>query len=198
MKIRKYLWEIANIIKGNDQIVIKPTTRCNLKCSYCAANFVHGRPSKFTEVTVDDWILMIDKRKPSAVTLSGGEPAVYEELPELINRLVAKGYLITIFSNISDIRPFMKIPKTWRVKFYSTYHPNFSLQKYKFNLKILSNRFYVDIREVRAIDDPSPKYIKESKTKVLMVEQNKAYAEMYAPNLSLFHSCYDMDNNEEN
>ncbi len=41
-KLKKYLWELAKILKKGNAIAMKPTMRCNIKCPYCAANMTHG------------------------------------------------------------------------------------------------------------------------------------------------------------
>ena len=69
-------------------LVWMPTYRCCLKCSYCAAralpNDTHGLPEN--ELTGAQWldIFAASPRRITQVAISGGEPAVYGDLPAVL------------------------------------------------------------------------------------------------------------------
>ena len=49
-------------------LILHLTNKCNLKCSYCFAT-----PTQ-TELTLNQWKMIIDKTKTDHLSLSGGEP----------------------------------------------------------------------------------------------------------------------------
>lgn len=66
------------------------TFRCNYRCSYCTwvTRFGYSKIyKKESEPTPGDWIRAFDKLPKANIYISGGEPFLYQDLPELINRL---------------------------------------------------------------------------------------------------------------
>ncbi len=85
-------------------IMIEVTTRCNLDCPVCCsdANTIYSK-----EPSIDQMIDRLPEprrgpfgklRRPNIV-LFGGEPTVRKDLPELIRRLVAKGFIPRVATN---------------------------------------------------------------------------------------------------
>jgi len=194
-KISKIRWEIARLLSPHSGIGIKPTTRCNQRCDYCLVNIAHnGRPPVFDE---KPWYYLfgdIMKEGPfNNITITGGEPALYDGISYLINNLVEQKNIILIFTNLSKIEEFMKIRKTWRVIFYSTYHEPASLKKYMQNYEILSRKFYITVREIRHRDDLRPKLIPFSKITIMLNKQNTKKQRFLAPDGRIFWSCRALD-----
>ena len=55
--------------------VLVLTNLCNLKCTFC----VQERKKKFSFMSADDWVNVIDQiPKNSRITLTGGEPTLFE------------------------------------------------------------------------------------------------------------------------
>jgi len=71
---------------------------CNLDCSYCDTKYALSGPHM--ELTVDEIVNQVKIMKPKKVTITGGEPLVQREgVVELIKRLLAEGYGVTVETN---------------------------------------------------------------------------------------------------
>jgi pyruvate-formate lyase-activating enzyme len=75
------------------QTLVHVTSRCNLNCKVCYANANENRPDKFRPEYLDD--LSSDDR----IFISGGEPTLRKDLPEILCRCVRNGQKPVIFSN---------------------------------------------------------------------------------------------------
>lgn len=69
---------------------------CNLRCRYCDTRyaFEHGDP-----MDVDDIVHRLQRLGCSHVTITGGEPLLQEETPELISRLLRDGFKVSMETN---------------------------------------------------------------------------------------------------
>ena len=165
---------------------IKPTTKCNLNCSYCTVNKAHGKAPKFEEKPYFYWQDEIYyNHKPRILVISGGEPGLYEGIYSLINMVVPKRIPIQIITNLTVIDKFMMIQKSWRVIFLATYHPSADRDLFMNNYRELSKKFHITVREIQ--------YIPGSSTKLIMDEQSDAPMEIYAPDGTLHNSCKALD-----
>lgn len=108
-------------------VVFWPTFRCNYECSYCTVRTKFaftGIFPKQSEKRVDEWLLALEKLPPAMIYISGGEPFLYEELPELVNRLPKKHQLLGIVSNISlPARVYRKIERPFHLN--ASFHREF-------------------------------------------------------------------------
>ena len=76
---------------------IIPTRRCNLACTYCNE---YDRVSE--PVPLDEMRRRVDRLAQlgtGIITLSGGEPLLHPDVPELIRRIRANGAVATIITN---------------------------------------------------------------------------------------------------
>lgn len=84
---------------------------CNLRCSYCDtlyALFGEDEPCEYTEMTVDEVLSKVNTSFGRA-TLTGGEPLLYDESADLVNKLTALGVEVNIETNGAvDITEFSK------------------------------------------------------------------------------------------
>jgi hypothetical protein len=72
--------------------VVEVTQACNLSCSYCfASSGPGGRELAFGEV-VHLLDVVLDSGGPRPIQFSGGEPTIREDLPELVETAVRKGF----------------------------------------------------------------------------------------------------------
>src|SRR4051812_30182827 len=73
-------------------ISMLPTSRCNYRCSYCMVvtkfDFATLYP-KQSEKSAAEWHAALDRLPSAAIYIQGGEPFVYNELPELVNGMPA-------------------------------------------------------------------------------------------------------------
>ncbi len=86
-----------------NSIVIKPELRCNANCSFCNSRLeLHKRASKAPVVSLDMWKETIDDAVhlgAKSVSISGGEPTLYKDLPELIRTIKSYGIMAILNSN---------------------------------------------------------------------------------------------------
>lgn len=71
-------------------VVLLVTVRCNYRCSYCpiVTNFNYaGLYGKKDERTAAEWIAAFERLRKANVYISGGEPFLFDGLPELVNGL---------------------------------------------------------------------------------------------------------------
>jgi len=90
--------EIYLSIQGETQYAGLPctlvrTTGCDLRCVYCDSAFAfHGG----ADMSLDAILAEVHRLAAPLVLLTGGEPMLQRELPELARRLLADGYKVMI------------------------------------------------------------------------------------------------------
>jgi 7-carboxy-7-deazaguanine synthase len=90
--------EIYASVAGETQYAGLPctlvrTTGCDLRCTYCDSAFAfHGG----ADMTVDAVVAEVKRLGTPLVLLTGGEPMLQRELPELAARLLAEGKRVMI------------------------------------------------------------------------------------------------------
>lgn len=174
--IRKFRWELFRVFHPKI-ITIKPTFRCNQNCKDCIVNKSIGKRPIFNEISVQDWLDIIFKEKAKIVNISGGEPLIYRDLPILVNTLIKKGYIVSIFTNLKSLDG-LSIKPSWRVIFRATYHDNGTqdrLLNFMMNLWRYRSRFYVQVIELET------NFIEGSIIKIKKDTQSSDYVEIYAP-----------------
>src|SRR6188474_3613398 len=90
--------EIYRSIQGETQYAGLPctlvrTTGCDLRCGYCdsAFSFYGGKEMSVAEITAE-----VKRLGAPLVLLTGGEPMLQREIPELAGRLLHAGYRVMI------------------------------------------------------------------------------------------------------
>ena len=102
--------EIYTSIQGETQYAGLPctlvrTTGCDLRCGYCDSAFAfHGG----TDMTLDEIMAEVARFGAPLVLLTGGEPMLQRELPDLARRLLAGGYRVMI--ETSGAHPLDTLP----------------------------------------------------------------------------------------
>ena len=71
------------------------TSGCNLRCTWCDTPFTSWEPTG-TERTVDDVLDAVAALGPRHAVVTGGEPLILPDVPELCRRLRADGMHVTI------------------------------------------------------------------------------------------------------
>ena len=103
--------EIFHSIQGESTLAGEPCTfvrftGCDLRCGYCDTAYAFhggkelGRPEILAEVA------RLDAR---FVCVTGGEPTLQKELPELLQELLERGYTVSLETH--GQRPLDRIPK---------------------------------------------------------------------------------------
>lgn len=82
------------------KVEIEITNRCNQHCDYCS--FYSSGSEVDRELTTEEWLTVfdeLDRAKVMSVTLSGGEPFMRRDLPELIRGMKERRLRFNILSN---------------------------------------------------------------------------------------------------
>ena len=97
MKINEIFYSIQG--EGNwtglPNIFIR-TTGCNLRCSFCDTKYAY---EKGKEMTIDEIIEKIGSYPCKYICITGGEPLLQKDIIHLIDKLLKKGYKISIETN---------------------------------------------------------------------------------------------------
>ena len=96
--------EIYKSIQGESTYIGTPTlfirtTGCNLKCSYCDTTFAYEEGKDFS---VDDLMVIVENYNTKFIEITGGEPLLQEDTPILIERLLKRGYNVSVETNGSE------------------------------------------------------------------------------------------------
>ena len=90
----------AERIDSSNQVLIAPTYKCNINCSYC---YSKGWDEEFGgELTLEDLDIFLnwaEKNNIQIIQLAGGEPTIYSNLEELLIRIKNRGMKTWITSN---------------------------------------------------------------------------------------------------
>jgi len=89
------------------------TQGCNFKCHYCynspSARFFE--PEEITDTKIDEILTFLEenKEKYGAVVISGGEPTMHKDLPDVLKKIKALGLLVRLETNGTYPRMLSKI-----------------------------------------------------------------------------------------
>ncbi|MEL7636213.1 MAG: radical SAM protein [Anaerolineaceae bacterium] len=85
------------------------TNRCNLNCVHCYINQPATDPSiAAKELDAQGWQAVIDQMAEAGtlfLLISGGEPLLREDFPEIFKYAVKRGMLVSLFSNATMLTP---------------------------------------------------------------------------------------------
>ncbi|MDP6055020.1 MAG: 7-carboxy-7-deazaguanine synthase QueE, partial [Candidatus Latescibacteria bacterium] len=92
--------EIFYSIQGEGALVGMPsvfirTSGCNLRCRWCDTPYTSWSPEG-DEMTVENILGVVEDYAATHVVITGGEPMLMKEMPDLTRRLKDCGYHITI------------------------------------------------------------------------------------------------------
>ena len=92
--------EIFYSIQGEGALVGMPsvfirTSGCNLRCRWCDTPYTSWAPEG-DEMTVENILGVVEDYAATHVVITGGEPMLMKEMPDLTRRLKDCGYHITI------------------------------------------------------------------------------------------------------
>ena len=104
--------EIFFSIQGESTLAGEPTvfvrfTGCDLRCGYCDTEYAFYGGSPMTRAAILDEV----SKYPAArfVCLTGGEPTLQKELPQLAQELLDRGYQVSLETH--GQRPLEQIPR---------------------------------------------------------------------------------------
>lgn len=113
-------YSILHRLKRGASISISPTFRCNYRCEYCTLN-IASTSRKVKESTLLEWLEFIDKfpLKLKEVHITGGEPTLMPYNDVLIQQLIKRKILVTLFTNLS--KPINVNPSPY-FRIHASYH----------------------------------------------------------------------------
>lgn len=131
--------------------LLYPTFRCNYKCSYCpvVTKFDFGTVwGVGSEMTAAQWLTALEKLPPTVIYVAGGEPFLYRDLPEVINRLPKKHTLSGIVTNLSlSTHVYRRIGS--RIHLNASFHREFVTQeKFVSKIRELKDHFHLCVNLV--------------------------------------------------
>ena len=96
MKISEIFYSIQGegVLVGMPSVFIR-TSGCNLRCRWCDTPYTSWAPEG-DEMTVENILGMVEDYAATHVVITGGEPMLMKEMPDLTRRLKDRGYHITI------------------------------------------------------------------------------------------------------
>jgi len=90
-------------------LVIKPTLKCTANCVVCALRkHLHRSSARRRMLSFEQWQEVLRDAKSLGcreLTISGGEPTLYKQLPALIQEGSRLGFLVKLNSNGSNLNP---------------------------------------------------------------------------------------------
>ncbi|MCC5790448.1 MAG: 7-carboxy-7-deazaguanine synthase QueE [Opitutales bacterium] len=89
-----YSLQGEGLLAGVPSVFVR-TSGCNLRCRWCDTPYASWTPEK-NEVSLEEILTRIKAFPSKYVVLTGGEPMVARDLPELARRLSEEGYHVTI------------------------------------------------------------------------------------------------------
>ena len=93
--------EIFHSIQGESSwaglpFVFVRLTGCNLRCRYCDTRYAYTEGSSWS---IDAILNQVSRFACRRVTLTGGEPLLQPQCPELVSRLLSHGFIVTLETN---------------------------------------------------------------------------------------------------
>ncbi len=81
------------------RVLHRITTRCNLKCSFCDHQLHHSKRNELTTIELKDAMRQFSELGTIAWGITGGEPFLRKDLPEIISYSKQLGFLTSCITN---------------------------------------------------------------------------------------------------
>jgi hopanoid biosynthesis associated radical SAM protein HpnH len=109
-------WQLANWWRGNDRypyvLMLEPLHTCNLACVGCSPERYNGDLKD--RLTLAQCLEAVDESGAPVVSICGGEPTIYPELPELVEQIIARKRHIYLCTNGLLLERFYRKAKPHR------------------------------------------------------------------------------------
>jgi len=93
--------QVRNAVRGRKRfpfvLMLEPLYTCNLACLGCAVERHTGKLSD--RLPIEKCLEAVDESQAPVVSICGGEPTLYPELPELVNALVERKRHVYLCTN---------------------------------------------------------------------------------------------------
>ncbi len=95
------------------------TRGCNFRCRYCHNPELVDPDKYFPEIAESEILSFLRKRKGilDGVVITGGEPTIYADLPEFIDKIRSLGYTIKLDTNGTNFKMLEKLVKEEKVDY---------------------------------------------------------------------------------
>lgn len=94
-------WQLRNWWRGNKRypfvLMLEPLHTCNLACIGCSPERYNGDLKD--RLPLDECLRAVDESGAPVVSICGGEPTIYPELPELVDGIIARKRHIYLCTN---------------------------------------------------------------------------------------------------
>ena len=120
---------------------VYPVLQCNLRCPFCSDGLDYDKSHMgYKPLEAAEWIRIIDALPGDAVIFTGGEPTLYQALPEVINAIRQK--TVYLYTNLSyNVEKFFdRLEKP--VVVFASFHPN--------NKGVTADRIIANVETVKA------------------------------------------------
>ena len=74
-------------------------TGCNLRCTYCDTTYAYDQGD---DIPLDNILTTVKKFDCNLIEVTGGEPLIQDETPDLISALIENGYTVLLETNGSQ------------------------------------------------------------------------------------------------
>jgi hopanoid biosynthesis associated radical SAM protein HpnH len=111
--------QVRNAIRGNKRfpyvLMLEPLYACNLACIGCAVERHTGKLKD--RLPVAACLKAVEESRAPVVSVCGGEPTLYPELPQLVTEIIARGRHIYLCTNglLLDESVYGRIPPNKRL-----------------------------------------------------------------------------------
>lgn len=103
-------WQLKNWWRGNQRypyvLMLEPLYTCNLACIGCSPERYSGDLKD--RLTVEQCLQAVDEAGAPIVSICGGEPTVYPELPELVQQILERKRQVILCTNALLLDRFYK------------------------------------------------------------------------------------------
>ncbi|NOG69998.1 adenosyl-hopene transferase HpnH [Roseicella sp. DB1501] len=79
-------------------LMLEPLFKCNLACAGCG-KIDYPDPILNKRLSVEDCLQAVDECGAPVVAIAGGEPLLHKEMPEIVEKILARGKIIILCTN---------------------------------------------------------------------------------------------------
>ena len=191
---------IQRLIRKGIRVTIIPSYVCNYSCSYCGRK-MGGSDPKAGLRSLEEWkryltdldgTFKLSRSRLREIVLTGGEPTLLPYFNELCD-FITERWLLTVYTNLSDISRLSKLDQTPHLIVHATFHPEFANSiLFNKNWRLLDKIHRVVVDEIgqRRLEDPYKKTrlkpfatMEDMETKLAMLRVD--------PNFAAYLYCID-------
>lgn len=179
-------------LKQGITIQISLTFRCNYNCGYCSQKF-NGMEILRKETNFIGWVRFFKRfpEKIREVYVSGGEPTLHPDFVRIVKFLLSEGYMVKVFSNLTNVQALLDIPACKRFMIKATYHHHVPESVFMYQHEAVSKKHRVDVDEIG-----TDKRLSFSKLHPMQTRNNNDYFDVtmfrISPDLNININCYEL------